>query len=124
MALAGSQLKSWRNIRYRIQRRADTQVTIPPVATVPQPYGPACRWAFFFARFLLGVSAMAEEDLDDRSLPIELSSLVSTLETLTHELTKNLTERESRQVITNLCERLARAPNDQRSPDRPFSNRR
>ena len=67
---------------------------------------------------------MAEEDLADRSLPIELSSVVSTLETLTHELTKNLTERESRQVITALCERLARLGGDQRSPNRPFSSRR
>ena len=67
---------------------------------------------------------MAEKDAAEHSLPIELSSLVSTLETLTHELTKNLTERESHQVITNLCERLARSPGDQRSPDRPFSGRR
>ena len=67
---------------------------------------------------------MADQDPADRSLPIEISSVVSTLETLTRELTKNLSARESQQVIATLCDRLSRFPGDQRSPDRPFSSTR
>jgi hypothetical protein len=67
---------------------------------------------------------MPDQDPADRSLPIELSSVVTTLETLTREMTKNLSVRESREVITTLCDRLQRYRDDQRSPDRPFSTLR
>ncbi len=56
-----------------------------------------------------------------RTLPIELSSIVTTLETLTQELTKKLSGDEVRLVVTELCERLREIADDQRGPNRPFT---
>jgi hypothetical protein len=54
-------------------------------------------------------------------LPIELSSIVVSLETLTRELTKKLSGDEARAVIAELCERLQTIPDDKRGPNRPFT---
>jgi hypothetical protein len=54
-------------------------------------------------------------------LPIELSSVVTTLETLTRELTKNLNQEEVTEVVTDLCDRLRTIAGEKRGPNRPFS---
>lgn len=64
---------------------------------------------------------MPDESPARRTLPIELSSVVSSLETLTRELTKKLSEEETIEVISDLCERLRAIPGDKRGPDRPFT---
>jgi hypothetical protein len=56
-----------------------------------------------------------------RVLPIELSSVVTTLETVTRELTKKLSRDEVTEVISDLCERLRAIPDEKRGPNRPFS---
>lgn len=54
-------------------------------------------------------------------LPIELSSIVVSLETLTRELTRKLSADEMTAVISELCERLRTIPDDKRGPNRPFT---
>ena len=66
--------------------------------------------------------AVNEEDPRPQDLPIELSSVVSALETLTRELTKKLTTEQTREVVEDLCDRLRRI-GDKRAPDRPFTQR-
>ena len=61
------------------------------------------------------------EESKARVLPIELSSIVVTLETLTRELTKKLTVEEAREVVSELCARLLAIADEKRSPDRPFT---
>ena len=64
---------------------------------------------------------MADENPASRILPIELSSVVTSLETITRELTKKLSHEQVTEVITELCERLRRIPDDKRGPNRPFT---
>ena len=64
---------------------------------------------------------MAEEKPARRILPIELSSVVSSLVTVTRELTKKLSKDEVAEVITELCEQLRALPDEKRGPNRPFS---
>ena len=64
---------------------------------------------------------MAEEKPARRILPIELSSVVSSLVTVTRELTKKLSQEEVTEVITELCEQLRAIPDEKRGPNRPFS---
>ena len=72
---------------------------------------------------LAALPAVSEEDPIPPGLPIELSSVVSALETLTRELTKKLTPEQTREVVGDLCDRLRRIGNDKRAPDRPFTKR-
>jgi hypothetical protein len=65
---------------------------------------------------------VAEKEPQQPDLPIELSSVVSALETLTRELTKKLTADQTREVVDDLCSRL-RTIGDKRAPDRPFTKR-
>ncbi len=64
---------------------------------------------------------MAEEKPARRILPIELSSVVYSLVTVTRELTKKLSHEEVTEVITELCEQLRAIPDEKRGPNRPFS---
>jgi len=64
---------------------------------------------------------MADENPARPKLPIELSSVVTSLETLTRELTKNLNRDQAVAVISDLCERLRAMPDEKRGPNRPFS---
>lgn len=64
---------------------------------------------------------MADEIPVPRILPIELSSVVTTLETLTRELTKQLNKEEVTAVVSELCERLRKIQDEKRGPNRPFS---
>jgi hypothetical protein len=61
------------------------------------------------------------ENVAPRILPIELSSVVTSLETVTRELTKKLSHEEITEVVTELCERLRRIPEEKRGPNRPFT---
>ena len=63
---------------------------------------------------------MSDQDPARRTLPIELSSIVATLETVTRELTKKLSKEETAEVVADLCERLRLIPDDRRGPERPF----
>lgn len=63
---------------------------------------------------------MADENPSARTLPIELSSVVTSLETVTRELTKKLTPDQTTEVVDALCERLRLIANDKRGPNRPF----
>jgi hypothetical protein len=65
---------------------------------------------------------VANENPARRILPIELSSVVVTLETLTRELTKHLSRDETGTVISELCERLRGIPDEKRGPNRPFTS--
>ena len=56
-----------------------------------------------------------------RILPIELSSVVTSLVTVTRELTKKLSREEVTEVVSELCEQLRALPDEKRGPDRPFS---
>ena len=63
-------------------------------------------------------------DLPEREpLPIELSAIVTTLETLTHELTKTLSDRQVKEVVAALCVSLHEMAEERRGPNRPFSRR-
>ncbi len=64
---------------------------------------------------------MAHEETNRRVLPIELSSVVTTLVVLTRELTKKLSRDEASEVIARLCDELRALPNEKRGPDRPFT---
>ena len=64
---------------------------------------------------------MSNENPAPRILPIELSSIVTSLETVTRELTKKLDRDDAVAVITALCERLQHIPDEKRGPNRPFS---
>lgn len=64
---------------------------------------------------------MADDNPASRDLPIELSSIVITLETLTREMVRKLSREEADEVVANLCERLQRLPGDKRGPNRPFT---
>ena len=72
------------------------------------------------ARFLL-LPLFVEDEPARRVLPIELSSVVTTLETVTRELTKKLSRDEVTEVISELCERLRAIPDEKRGPNRPFT---
>jgi hypothetical protein len=56
-----------------------------------------------------------------RPLPIELSSIVAAVESVTRELTKSLSREQVTQVVADLCERLPALASEQRGPNRPFS---
>jgi len=64
---------------------------------------------------------VADENSARRILPIELSSVVTSLVTLTRELTKKLSREELIEVVADLCERLSALPDDKRGPNRPFA---
>jgi hypothetical protein len=66
-------------------------------------------------------ASVAEENSARRILPIELSSVVSSLITLTRELTKKLSREELIEVIADLRERLSALPDERRGPDRAFA---
>ena len=63
---------------------------------------------------------MTDEPSHGRVLPVELSSVVTTLEILTRELTKKLTKEETREVVDALCARLLAISDERRATDRPF----
>ena len=46
---------------------------------------------------------------------------MSSLVTLTCELTKKLSREELTEVVSELCERLRALPDEKRGPNRPFS---
>ena len=64
---------------------------------------------------------MADENPARRILPIELSSVVTSIVTVTRELTKKLNHDEAAVVISELCEQLRGLPDEKRGPNRPFS---
>lgn len=64
---------------------------------------------------------MADPENTRSPLPIELSSIVTSLESVTRELIKKLSRDEAAAVIAELCERLRITLDDKRGPDRPFS---
>lgn len=65
--------------------------------------------------------AVADEKPARRILPIELSSVVTSLVIVTRELTKKLSHDEVTEVITELCEQLRGIPDEKRGPNRPFT---
>lgn len=77
------------------------------------------------ARLLSAVLAstldVSDEETARRILPIELSSVVKSIEVITRELTKKLSREELTEVIDHLCEQLRRIPDERRSVDRPFT---
>lgn len=74
-----------------------------------------------FSAVLAFQQNVADETPVPRILPIELSSVVTTLETLTRELTKHLKKEEVTAVVSELCERLSTMADEKRGPNRPFS---
>ena len=64
---------------------------------------------------------MPDEQSARRTLPIELSSVVTSVVTVTRELTKKLSRDEVTAVISDLCEQLRAIPDEKRGPDRPFT---
>jgi hypothetical protein len=64
---------------------------------------------------------VADEKPDRRVLPIELSSVVTSLVIVARELTKKLSREEATEVISELCEQLRAIPDEKRGPNRPFS---
>jgi hypothetical protein len=64
---------------------------------------------------------MADEIPARRTLPIELSSVVTSLVIVARELTKKLNREEATEVITELCEQLRAIPDEKRGPNRPFT---
>lgn len=64
---------------------------------------------------------MADEIPARLPLPIELSSVVVSLVTITRELTKNLNKDDATRVIVELCEQLQALPHEKRGPNRPFT---
>jgi uncharacterized SAM-dependent methyltransferase len=64
---------------------------------------------------------VADQKTARRILPIELSSIVTSLVTVTRELTRKLSHDEVTEVITDLCEQLRAIPDEQRGPNRPFT---
>jgi hypothetical protein len=56
-----------------------------------------------------------------RILPIELSSVVTSLVLVARELTKKLSRDEATEVVSELCEQLRAIPDEKRGPDRPFA---
>ena len=63
---------------------------------------------------------MADKNSVRRDLPIDLSSIVTSVETITRELTRKLSHQELTDVIAGLCERLRRIP-DERNRPKPLS---
>jgi hypothetical protein len=66
-------------------------------------------------------AAVADENPARRILPIELSSVVTSLVTVTRELTKKLSNDQVSEVVSELCEQLRALANEKRGPNRPFS---
>lgn len=64
---------------------------------------------------------MANEKTARRILPIELSSVVTSLVLVARELTKKLSREEAAEVVSELCEQLRAIPDEKRGPDRPFT---
>ena len=64
---------------------------------------------------------MTDDKPARRILPIELSSVVTSLVTITRELTKKLNHEEASEVVSELCEQLRAIADEKRGPDRPFS---
>lgn len=64
---------------------------------------------------------VAEEKPARRILPIELSSVVTSLVIVTRELTSKLSHDEVSEVIAELCEQLSAIPDEKRGPNRPFT---
>jgi hypothetical protein len=64
---------------------------------------------------------MADETPARRILPIELSSVVTSLVIVARELTKKLNREEATEVIAELCEQLRAIPDEKRGPNRPFT---
>jgi len=59
---------------------------------------------------------MPEEGTARRILPIELSSVVTSLVTVTRELTKKLSHEEVTVVVFELCEQLRLMAEEKRPP--------
>jgi hypothetical protein len=70
---------------------------------------------------ILAISVVAEEKPARRILPIELSSVVTSLVLVTRELTKKLSRDEATEVIDELCDQLRLIPDEKRGPNRPFA---
>jgi hypothetical protein len=64
---------------------------------------------------------VADDKTERRILPIELSSVVTSLVIVTRELTKKLNHDEAAEVISELCEQLRALPDEKRGPNRPFT---
>jgi hypothetical protein len=64
---------------------------------------------------------VADQTPARRTLPIELSSVVTSLVIVTRELTKKLSHDEAVEVISELCEQLRAIPDEKRGPNRPFT---
>jgi hypothetical protein len=64
---------------------------------------------------------VAEEKPERPTLPIELSSIVTSLVSVARELTKKLSREEAIQVVSELCEQLRGIPDEKRGPNRPFT---
>lgn len=64
---------------------------------------------------------MADDQPARRILPIELSSVVTSLVNVTRELTRKLSHEEATLVVSELCEQLRAIADEKRGPNRPFS---
>jgi len=64
---------------------------------------------------------VADQNPARRTLPIELSSVVTSLVAITRELTKKLSQQEASEVVSELCEQLRALADEKRGPNRPFS---
>jgi hypothetical protein len=64
---------------------------------------------------------VADEKTARRILPIELSSVVTSLVLIARELTKKLSRDEATAVVSELCEQLRAIPDEKRGPGRPFT---
>lgn len=65
--------------------------------------------------------SVADQNPSRCILPIELSSVVTSLVTVTRELTKKLSHEEVTEVVSELCEQLRTLAEEKRGPNRPFS---
>lgn len=66
-------------------------------------------------------SSVTDDKPARRTLPIELSSVVTSLVTITRELAKKLSQEEAAEVVSELCEQLRAIVDEKRGPNRPFS---
>lgn len=64
---------------------------------------------------------VAEDEPARSNLPIELSSIVTSLENVTRELIRKLNREEAIAVVSELCDRLRLIPDEKRGPNRPFT---
>jgi hypothetical protein len=64
---------------------------------------------------------VADEKTARRILPIELSSVVTSLVLVARALIAKLSRDEATEVVTELCEQLRALPDEKRGPNRPFT---